>query len=524
MANLFLNIPVPAANGSGVPVDLSSSGYSKTISVTGSFAAAVTIEISNEVAPTKWAPLITFNRPDGITMDVACRWVRATVAGYQSGAPSCDIGSTDDGTLFASLPATPSNGIGAAVDVSGLPLFKTATIGGPFSGSVQLEVSVDGITDWSQLGFGFQNPGQQTQTVAARFMRVVRAGVNPATPGLPIVDVGACALGGGAVGPAGPPGPPGPPGPGGALLSIYGDGSFGDHVTAGDETWTDAGSVPGVPIVPPGAPFPFAFFNNLTVSPGHSVAVGDLSGGDPAVVIFVKGTLTIGAGGRIHVNGGAGGDPFVIGLGRRAIVGSSDGADGAAGNPPFASGPGAAGGSGADRPAQATATMVGGAGGAGGTGLVAPGGSGGVCLAEASWPYSLSQAISIASLLFAIGGGNGGGSGGNSASSISGSGGGGAGTLVIFARTIVAPAGSLQAIGGAGGAGFSFELVPGGGGGGGTGGTIIVVTENATLAGVTDVSGGAAGLSAGFPTSVPTPGGPGEAIGINPTLAMRIPV
>jgi hypothetical protein len=211
MANLFVNVPVPAGNGSGAPVDMSAFSYSKTLSVTGTFVAAVTLEISNELVPTKWAPLLTFNRPDGIVMDFACRWLRASVAGYKSGAPSCDVGGTDDGTVFASLPATPSNGIGAAVDVSALPLFKTVTVGGPFAGNVQIEVSEDGITDWSQIGFGFQNPGYQTQIFAARFMRVVRAGVNLAVAaGLPIVDIAACTTGDGAIGPPGPPGPPGP--------------------------------------------------------------------------------------------------------------------------------------------------------------------------------------------------------------------------------------------------------------------------------------------------------------------------
>lgn len=310
------------------------------------------------------------------------------------------------------------------------------------------------------------------------------------------------------------------------LLSLYGDGSFGDYVTAGDETWTSLAGAPGAPVVPVGSALPFAFFNNLTISPGDSVTVGGLTSAptERAVVIFVKDTLTIGAGGRIHVNGGAGGGAGTPGAGRNAIVGASNGGDGGAGNFAFAPGVGAPGGGGTDRPAQSSATMVGGVGGAGNTGLTNPGGAGGINAPEPSWPYSLSQAIGIADLLYAIGGGNGGGGGGNGASGSSGSGGGGAGTLVIFAKTIVAPAGSLQAIGGPGGTGFSFENQPAGGGGGGTGGTIVIVTENATLVGVTDVSGGAGGLGTGVPQPDGLPGGPGEAIAFNPMLAAQIPV
>lgn len=118
------------------------------------------------------------------------------------------------------------------------------------------------------------------------------------------------------------------------LLSIYGDGSFGDHVTAGDETWTTDVALPppGAPTVPVGSSIVSAFFNNLTISPGNSVTVGGLTdqATQAAVVIFVKGTLSIGAGARIHVNGGNGGGPGSVGLGRKAISGSAERSCGAA--------------------------------------------------------------------------------------------------------------------------------------------------------------------------------------------------
>lgn len=195
MANLFFNIPVPAANGSGAPVDVSTAGASKTISVTGPFVASVTIEFTNEVVPTQWAPLVTFNVPDGIVMNAAARWIRATVENYKSGTPECDIGTDDAGTTFATLVAPVGNGVGAAVDVSLLPIIKTVTVGGPFRGNVQIEISEDGITGWSQLGFGFNNPGAQTEQLTARWMRVVRTGVPLIDPGLPLVNVGGCPIG-----------------------------------------------------------------------------------------------------------------------------------------------------------------------------------------------------------------------------------------------------------------------------------------------------------------------------------------
>jgi hypothetical protein len=307
------------------------------------------------------------------------------------------------------------------------------------------------------------------------------------------------------------------------ILSLYGTGQNGDYVTAGDETWTSTTGAPGSPSVPAGSSFPFAFFNNLTISPGDSVAVGGLSDtGDKAVVIFVKEMLTIGAGARIHANGGDGqggavnpfGNPG--GLGRNAIVNATDGAPGGNGAGPLVGNVGSPGGGASDRPAFSSAARVGGAGGLGGANA---GGPGGADQADASWPYSLAQAISVASLLYTIGGGNGGGGGGSASSSAGGGGGGGgAGTLVIFAKNIVAPAGSIQAIGGAGGAGGSTENQGGGGGGGGTGGTILIVTNNLSVAGMGSVSGGPGGAGAGLPADPGAVGGPGEIIAFNPVL------
>jgi hypothetical protein len=287
---------------------------------------------------------------------------------------------------------------------------------------------------------------------------------------------------------------------------------------------------PGTPVVPAGSPIPFAFFNNLTISPGDSVAVGSET--ENAIVIFVKETLTIGAGARIHVNGfdaPAGGlNPFGNpgGAGRRAIIGSVDGGAGGAGGGTLSGVAGQPGAGGSSRPAAATATMIGGAGGSTSFQLVnTPGGPGGTCQPDPSWPYSLSHAISIASLLYAIGGGNGGGGGAGAGSGgFGGGGGGGAGTLVIFANNIVfADPGCLQAIGGAGWTGASSENIPGAGGGGATGGTIVIVTDNTTIAGITDVSGGAGGAGAGFPQSPGAPGGPGEAIAFNPVFGVLTP-
>lgn len=312
--------------------------------------------------------------------------------------------------------------------------------------------------------------------------------------------------------------------PASSLLSIYGDGSFGNYTTAGDEQWDSSTALPGAPTVPGGSTYPFAFFNNLTISAGDSVTVGGLTdqASQQAIVIFVKGTLTIGAGGSINVNGANAATSYFSygGLGRNAIVGSTAG--GVGGDGQFANGtPDTAGLGGTDRPALSSVTRVGGTGGTGGANV---GSAGGSDAAEPSWPYSLAIAFEIAALSYPIGGGNGGGGGGaQSSSAAGGGGGGGAGTLVIFANAISAPAGSLRAIGGNGGNGMSTEATDSGGGGGGTGGTILIVTEETTLAGIINVGGGIGGTPGDAGTNGAN-GGPGEAIAFNPTLAAQIAV
>lgn len=506
MANLFLNIPVPTSNAAGAPVDVSAMGKTKSLVIGGGFNATVNVEFATDLG-NGWAPLATFHQSGNLTIDVACGFLRAVTSNYVSGAPNLDVGSDDSGTTVANLVSA-----GTAVDISALPKFKTVVVPDGWFGSI--EASEDGVV-WAEIfSFPVSAPKGQSREFVAQFARQVPTGLL-----IDVVIAGAGDGGGGA-------------GAASSLLSIYGDGSFGDYTTAGDETWDAVTGAPGAPTGLPASSFyPYAFFNNLTISPGDSVAVGQFTDVPlaKAVIIFVKDTLTIGAGGRIHVNGGDGAangsGGSAGGLGRNAIYGSiANGGNGADGNPAFASGPGTNGLGGSDRPAQTAGVRIGGTGGAGGTGGTQPGGLGGVDEILPSWPYSLAIAISIASINVAIGGGNGGGSGGNSASSGGGSGGGGAGTLVIFAKNIVAPAGSLQAIGGVGGAPFSSENVPGGGGGGGTGGTIIVVTDNTTLAGVTSVVGGAGSAGAGVPQFDGTAGGPGEAIGFNPMLAAQIPV
>lgn len=162
MANLFVNIPVPVANGVGAAVDVSAMGKTKSLVCGGGFAATVNVEYSTDALGDEWAPLATFQQSGNLTIDVAAHWMRAVTSEYKSGAPNLDVGSSDAGTTFALLTAD-----GASVDISALPLFKTVIA----PSKAIVEVSEDGVS-WAQI-FSLPDGGDESREVVGQFARVV---------------------------------------------------------------------------------------------------------------------------------------------------------------------------------------------------------------------------------------------------------------------------------------------------------------------------------------------------------------
>jgi len=200
MSNVFTELPVPLGNGNGTAVDVSTFGGTKTVVVVGTARSAINIEFNNSDDPAlgSWQSLTTIHNSGSITVSVAARWMRASVSAYNTrvgGTSSVHVGATDAGATFVELPVPAGNGVGDSVDVSSalLGLFKTVQVGGPFRGSLIVEVSVDG-DEWAQP-FAFYRPNAESTVVVARLMRVKRAGVPPINPGLPVVNVGATTLG-----------------------------------------------------------------------------------------------------------------------------------------------------------------------------------------------------------------------------------------------------------------------------------------------------------------------------------------
>lgn len=163
MSNVFVNLPVLAANGSGAAVDVSTMGAGKTIVVGGVFDATVTIEYAtDDVGSGPWAPLPSgsFQQPGRVTFDFAAHWMRAKTSSYKSGSANADVGASDAGSSFVQVGSSPA-------DISALPALKTVVS----SGACIVEISEDGVS-YSQA-FAFQGAGGQTQRVYGQFARVV---------------------------------------------------------------------------------------------------------------------------------------------------------------------------------------------------------------------------------------------------------------------------------------------------------------------------------------------------------------
>lgn len=205
----FLDLPAPAANASGAPVDVSAMGAVKTIVVKGNGTAYdpfVLIEFSNDDANLIWTPLVQFMVPGVKQISVVARFLRATVKNYsQGGAPTVSVGGAEATVEFGELIAPAGNGEGAAVDTSALPGYKTIQVSGTFKGVCNVQVSTDaGVAYATVASFSSLSPGgaQWSGEVYANRMRISRNGIldREPSPGLPVIDIAAVDLGGGMTG------------------------------------------------------------------------------------------------------------------------------------------------------------------------------------------------------------------------------------------------------------------------------------------------------------------------------------
>lgn len=182
--SVAVTLPVPPGNGTAAPASTANMSAKKTIIVAGTFRAAVVVEAS--AGGGDFCEIAVFTAGGKKQIDVSAVEMRVTIKGFISGAPTVDVTADPADVTVASPPATAGNGAGASVDVSGLSSMTTIYVLGTFTGIVTVEVSEDG-TNWAAGFPSFQGPDCRSASVAAQFMRVVRSGINPLSPGLPVV-------------------------------------------------------------------------------------------------------------------------------------------------------------------------------------------------------------------------------------------------------------------------------------------------------------------------------------------------
>ncbi len=201
MANTFIALAVPVTSGVGAATDVSGLG-SKTVLVEGvppgigPFAGALIIEGSQD-NEASFLPFDSINLavdPPKITIETALTHVRVRRANVAIGtpAPVVTLGAENvAGNAYASLPVTPGNGTGAAVNTSAHPPNHTVLVSGQYRGDIVIEGSMeaagenfDVVAEILTQGLGrviFSGPYSR--------MRVRREDVG-LSPGLPIVTVG----------------------------------------------------------------------------------------------------------------------------------------------------------------------------------------------------------------------------------------------------------------------------------------------------------------------------------------------
>jgi hypothetical protein len=205
MANIFVNLPMPAGDGPGAAVDVSALGKEKSIVMGGDFGGAtVAIEVSTD-GGTVFKPIWLFQDAGKKVLPVAAQFMRTFVRGRGSSGPftaTANVGADDAGALFAVIPVPAVDGPGTPVDVSALGNFTTFVVGGEFPGvTVSFEVSEDGV-DYFACGASFSDEGdQQSRVVVANFIRIFLRGHdnNPAVFN-PTASVGAINDGAGGTG------------------------------------------------------------------------------------------------------------------------------------------------------------------------------------------------------------------------------------------------------------------------------------------------------------------------------------
>jgi hypothetical protein len=178
VANQFIALAVPAADGAGAPTSVSAMDAVKTVVVEGAFTGTLLLEASSAAAGTDFAPVASFTSGENfaLTVSVVAARLRVRRTGTAGGpVPTVTLGLQDGQTLQLFAPVVPANGSGpgASLSVATSGKLKTFQIGGgPYVGVVTVEGSEDGATWDTVVSFASGATPLQTVTSRLQFVRV----------------------------------------------------------------------------------------------------------------------------------------------------------------------------------------------------------------------------------------------------------------------------------------------------------------------------------------------------------------
>jgi len=197
----FFNLPVPAGNGSGASVDVSTLSGQRTVTISKTvFSGIILLEGSDDNINFASVARFDSGSQKQTVLLLACQFVRITRSGAVPevpAVPTVQIGAiTSTAGVFGTLAVAAGDGAGAAFDISAGGDLITIIGTGTFNRAVYIEGSQDAGVTWSRIDdLGKFESAKVVHTVAS-FNRLRTFSEQSAGGDAPIVMVGSMAFGG----------------------------------------------------------------------------------------------------------------------------------------------------------------------------------------------------------------------------------------------------------------------------------------------------------------------------------------
>lgn len=177
MSNSFIELPCSNGTANGATTPVAALASKKTLVCVGLTAGVVNISGSDD--GTNFNTELTITSDGVYKLDCAYASMRCESKGV-AGSPNIDIGSTDNAVVDIDLNIPAADGNGTAANTSQLGIDQTISVGGSFTGVVNVQVSNDNSLFATVASF--TAPGEVNIQGPYSRTRVQRAGGSTGTP------------------------------------------------------------------------------------------------------------------------------------------------------------------------------------------------------------------------------------------------------------------------------------------------------------------------------------------------------